>query len=124
MLKKIILAILIVIGGVFIEATSVQMPEYVNVITEIQEIHSGSTYSLILKCDQIDPIITYAPATYEESVSDEIYRSFMPSTTIAIGISDSSGVIQETGSGVEIVLFGRLKDKIVGDYTIILTVEL
>ena len=118
MLKKIIMAILSVAS-----IACGALPEYVNVITEIQECHAGSTYSLILKCEQQDPIITYAPATYEESMSDEIYRSFMPSTTLAQGVSDSSGVIEETGSGVEIVLFGRLKEKIVGDYTIVLTVE-
>lgn len=100
------------------------LPEYTNVITEIQEFHGGSTYSLILKCEQQDPIITYAPATYEESVEDQIYRFFMPSTTLAPGVGGSSGVIEETGSGVEIVLLGRLKEKIVSDYTIVLVVEM
>lgn len=100
------------------------LPEYVNVITDIQEIHGGSTYSLVLKCQQQDPIITYDPATYEESLSDEIYRSFMPGTTLADGICDSSGIIEQTDSGVAIVLLGRLKEKIVGDYMIILTVEI
>jgi len=118
MFKKMIMAIWCISSIV-----SGMMPEYVNVVTEIQEIHGGSTYSLILKCTEQDPIIVYAPATHEESISDEIYRSFMPGTTLAPDVADSSGVVEQTGSGVEIVLLGRLKEKIVVDYTVILVVE-
>lgn len=118
MVSKIIFSIMCIMS-----ITLAALPEYVNMITDIQEIHGGTRYSLMLSCQHENPIITYAPATYEETMSDELYRAFMPNTRLADGVIDSSGAVQETGSGVEIILFGRLIEKIVADHTIMLVVE-
>lgn len=97
---------------------------YRNVITSIQEIHGHSTYSLAITTQVADPIINYAPSSYQESLEDAFYRAFMPNTSVADGVPNTSGVWKVTDQGVEIILLGKLKHKIITDNVALLTITI
>jgi len=100
------------------------IPSYRNVVTGIQEIHGHSTYSLVLTTQIADPIINYAPSSYQESFSDAVYRAFMPNTSVADGVTNASGVWKATDHGVEIILLGKLKLKLITDNVVLLTINI
>jgi len=99
------------------------IPPYRNVVTNIQEIHGHATYSLAITTQQPDPIINYAPSSYKESMHDTVYRAYMPNTSVSDGITNTSGTWKATDHGVEIVLPGKLKNKIITDKVVLLTIS-
>lgn len=99
------------------------MPVYQNEITGIQDIQGAITYTLILSCEQEKPIAVYAPATYQESLNDQQVTIFMPNTTLAQGVDEIEGMVETTGSGVTISLVGKLKQKMIADHKIYITIE-
>lgn len=99
------------------------MPYYHNTITNIDAMKGATSYTLIITCDQLDPIIVYAPMTYQESLDDTKVTYFMPNTVLAPGIEEIPGVIESINSGVSIFLDGKLKKKLVTDHKIFITIE-
>lgn len=99
------------------------MPYYQNTITNIQAIEGATTYTLIISCDQLEPIAVYAPTTYQESLDDQKVTIFMPNTSLAEGVVEIPGVIELMSSGVSIFLVGKLKQKLVADHKIVITIE-
>ncbi len=99
------------------------MPYYQNTITDIQAIEGATTHTLIIFCDQLEPIAVYAPTTYQESLDDEQVTIFMPNTVLAEGVAEIPGVIELMSSGVSIFLVGKLKQKLIADHKIVITIE-
>jgi hypothetical protein len=99
------------------------MPYYQNKVTEIQEIHGATTYTLILKCSEREPIAVYAPASYEESLEPSQLRIFLPNSVLAEGVEPIAGIIEIMSSGIEILLFGKLINKVASDGLIFITIE-
>jgi len=100
----------------------VALAPYQNQILSFREIHGASSYTLILMCDQKDPIITYAPASYDESKNSNIVRFLMPNSIIDEKIIDQEELIKQKNGGVEVLLFGPLLKKVIGDHMVIMTV--
>lgn len=101
---------------------SFDMKPYHNQITSVQEIVGATHHSIILYCTAQHPIINYTPANFDESRDDKIQRYFLPNTTFASGVDASSECFREKFDGVEILFFGTLTQKTVGDYTVLLMV--
>ncbi|MBI2345112.1 hypothetical protein HYV10_03505 [Candidatus Dependentiae bacterium] len=99
------------------------MPAYQNIITDIQGIQGATTYTLIIACDHLEPIIVYAPVTYQESLDNQQITFFMPNTKLGQGVEEISGIIEVMSSGVTIFLTGKLKQKIVADHKICIIIE-
>ena len=99
------------------------MPYYHNTITNIDVIQGATTYTLMITCDQLEPIAVYAPMTYQESLDDEHVTIFMPNTVLAEGVAEIPGVIELINSGVSIFLTGKLKQKLIADHKIYITIE-
>jgi hypothetical protein len=99
------------------------MPYYQNTITEIQEIHGATTYTLVLKCSNNEPIAVYAPANYQESLESSQIRIFMPNTILAEFVEPIAGTMEVMSSGVEILLFGKLVNKISSDGLVAITIK-
>ncbi|MCX5924236.1 MAG: hypothetical protein NTZ68_02345 [Candidatus Dependentiae bacterium] len=93
---------------------------YSNQIVGIQEIYGAKNFTIVLTFEQDGPIITYAPASYADSQNDSFNRFFMPNTVLSDGAG--SGALQQSGSGVELVLFGTLVKKIVDGNTIMISI--
>ena len=99
------------------------MPYYQNKITEIQEIQGAATYTIVLKCSEIEPTAVYAPATYQESLNPDQIRIFLPNTILADGVEPIVGVVEVMGTGIEILLFGKLIKKIASNGIVVVTVK-
>ncbi len=99
------------------------MPYYQNKITNIEEIDANTTYTLVITCDQLEPIALYAPATFQESQESSEIRIFMPHTTLAEGIAEVPGVLDQTSSGVSILLVGKLVKKIITDHKVYIIIQ-
>lgn len=100
-----------------------EMPYYHNTITNIDAIKGATTYTLIITCDQLEPIAVYAPMTYQESLDDQKVTIFMPNTVLAEGVAEIPGVVELISSGVSIFLDGKLKQKLIADHKIYITIE-
>jgi hypothetical protein len=126
-MKKIVLMSLFLVTMQLAYGTTVDasrfMPYYHNTITGIDAIEGATSYTLIISCDQLDPIIVYAPMTYQESLDDTKITYFMPNTVLAPGIDEIPGVIESTSSGISIFLDGKLKQKLVADHKIFITIQ-
>jgi len=97
------------------------LSEYANQLVEVQEIHGATTYSIVLTFEQSGPIITYAPTSFVESQDDTVYRCFMPNTAIGEQLEHNApDIIQQSDSGVELVLMGKFLKKIVGDMQVVI----
>lgn len=104
-------------------AVTAMMPIYQNVITDIYGIQGATTYTLVLLCDQREPIAVYAPGTYQDSLDTEQVTIFMPNSTLAQGVEEIADMVEVMSSGVTIFLRGKFKQKIVADHKIMITVE-
>lgn len=102
----------------------VQMKSYSNEIIEISEIYGTTTHSLILTFDR-DPIINYAPASYQESQNNEINRYFMPNTTISSAIQSLiPSIMKQHSSGVELLLLGKLINKTIAGHKVMIRTKI
>ena len=101
----------------------VVLPAYSNTITHVDQIYGQTRYTLVLECSNRDPIINYVPETYQDFEEQEVTRLYMPQTTIGYDFNDNIVSVVPYGSGVEIVLFGRVLDKIVSEYKIVIILE-
>lgn len=99
------------------------MPYYQNKVVQVQEIHGATTYTIMLKCSSQEPIIVYAPASYQESLNSSQIRFFLPNTSFDENLENNLESLKVMGNGIEILLFGDLVKKIVSDGIISLTVK-
>lgn len=99
------------------------MAAYHNIITDIQDIQGATTYTLVITCTQLEPIAVYAPETYQESLNNQQVTIFMPNTTLAEGVEEIPGMVEVVSSGVTIFLAGKLKQKLIGNHKISITIE-
>lgn len=104
------------------QADSFDMQPYQNQITSVQEIVGATHHSVILHCTALHPIVNYAPAHFDESRDDTVQRYFLPNTTFASGVDCNSDCLHEKSDGIEILLFGTLTQKKVGDQMILFMV--
>lgn len=95
---------------------------YQNKITAIQEIATVSGTNVIISFEHDDPVCSYAPASYQESIDDEVSRFFMPRTVIAEGVTTSLD-LEQFDHGVQLVLLGRLVQKFIGGKNILIKVK-
>lgn len=104
-------------------ASAEMMHSYQNKIIDIQDIQGTSTYTLILTCEEPNPIAVYAPETYQDSLNPELTTIFMPRTTLAQDVEEVPGMVEVTGEGITIFLRGNFKGKLVADHKMSVTVE-
>ncbi len=94
---------------------------YKNQIVQVRKIQGKNQYSVIITFEQSAPILTYAPASFEESQNDTVYRCFMPNTTVIESLENiEPETMQQLESGTVLILQGTLLRKIVGDRTILI----
>lgn len=119
--RKFFLAIILAFASLcVVQAESTTMAAYQNTIIDTQVIFGNSTYTVIIKTQDVDPIITYAPASYEESVNGGVYRAFMPQTSVIDGLQNPQGFWTKTDQGVEFALPGQLRSKVMHDNIIMI----
>ncbi len=91
-----------------IHAQQMPMKKYENEVTDIQEIAGVSSYTLVLSCTQLNPIVVYAPYSFTESEAQDVHRYLLPNTTISEEIDNQSSIVRKDGHHVEVLLFGQL----------------
>lgn len=97
---------------------------YENQILAIEEFDTPSSTKIIISFEHENPICTYQPESFQESLDDTVYRAFMPRTTVASDVICCSGNDDEFDSGsfdcqndqdgVELLLQGESIKKFVG----------
>ncbi|MFA5999263.1 MAG: hypothetical protein WC747_04560 [Candidatus Babeliales bacterium] len=108
---------------IFVHDDEYESEAYSNQIVGVQEIFGVKNFTIILTFEHDGPIITYAPASYADSQNDTFNRFFMPNTVLSDNAgSGASGALQQSGSGVELVLLGTLVKKVVDGNTIMISV--
>ena len=100
------------------------LPAYNNMVTDLYEIQTQSSYTLVLKCQNQNPIAMYSPANFQESLSDTVHRVYMPNTHLSDQVKKISGVVDFDGSGVQLLLPGKLQHKMVGDGLVVFKVAI
>jgi len=103
-------------------ADEVSEQGYHNKIVDIQEIVTPSGSNFVITCEQDEPVCNYAPETYQESLDKNIYRFFMPMTTLSEGIA-SDLEVQEFDGGVELVMYAKDVHKVISGNRILITVS-
>lgn len=99
------------------------MAPYVNQVTEIEEFAGATNYTLVLRCQQEHPIVTYAPTSFAQSQDNSIHRYILPNTTLCQDINNDLAHVVQSGSHVEILLFGRLIAQTADDHTVVFMVK-
>ncbi len=92
------------------------MKPYQNEIVGIQEIAGATTYTLVLSCLQLNPIVVYAPESFDESKQREVHRYLLPNTILSEELNNESVSVQQDGRHVIILLFGPLLLQTTGDH--------
>lgn len=99
-----------------VHAQHLDMKRYENEITDLQEIAGAKSYTLVLSCSQLNPIVVYAPENFHESGQDDVHRYLLPNTTLSEEINNESASVQQDGHHVEVLLFGQLLLQTTGDH--------
>lgn len=97
-------------------------PGYENTIVAIDEFATSSGHKIIFRFEQDDPVCTYTPQSFVESVDNTMYRVFMPRTKLAEGVSSSCD-LQESEQGIELVLHGISFKKIISGNVVLFIIE-
>lgn len=92
------------------------LKKYENEITDIREIAGITSYSLVLSCTQLNPIVVYAPQNFYESGQGQVHRYLLPNTTLSQTVDHEHAVVQQDGPHVEVLLFGQLLLQTTGDH--------
>lgn len=121
MKQRNILILLSLLGVAIDSVAAVTIAAYRNTIIALHQIDGHTTSTLVITTQSPDPIITYAPNSYQESLNDALYRAFMPNTIIADNIEIYPQAIRKTEHGVEILCQGKLLYKKVYDNVVMLT---
>ena len=100
-----------------VQADQFAMQKYENEITDIAEIAGAKSYTLVLSCSQLNPIVVYAPDNFAESGQDDVHRYVLPNTTIHDDVQNDSASVQQDGQHVEVLLFGQLLLQKTGNHT-------
>lgn len=99
---------------------------YENQILAIEEFDTPSSTKIIISFEHDNPICTYHPENFQESIDDTVYRAFMPRTTVAPDVICSAGNddsqdadatsfdCQSDQDGVELLFQGESIKKFVG----------
>lgn len=108
---------------------------YENQILAIEEFDSASSKKIIISFEHSDPVCTYSPENFQESIDDTVYRAFMPKTTVGPNVVCATGSDDESGettnsfdccsddAGVELLLQGESIKKFVGKDHVIFVVK-
>ena len=91
---------------------------YENKIIGIDEIDTFFSKKIVINFENPNPVCTYSPEGYKESIDDTIYRAFMPNTDISDDIQTSLDLYVDD-FGVEIIFHGKSINKIIGQFHII-----
>lgn len=113
------LALICVSGFFDIRSSDFELedPGYKNQILAIEEFDSPNSTKIMISFENQNPICTYSPENFQESLDDTVYRAFMPRTGIASGVGDgdeddidcdqaASFDLEQTDAGVELLLYG------------------
>ena len=95
---------------------------YENKIVGIYEFDNLLSKKIVIEFEKFGPVCTYNPENYKESMNDNIYRVFIPNTSISDDISTSLD-LDVSDSGVEIIFHGKSIEKIIGQFNIIFIIK-
>lgn len=103
------------------DAISNDLASYSNQITNVFCIDGQSRCIIRLDCTQSNPIVVYAPKTFQESQDDSIHRLVLPNTTIS---SDQScACLKQKGKHAQLLIVGEMLLKSVGKNQLVFIVE-
>ncbi len=97
-------------------AESLPMKKYENEIIKVDEIAGVASYTLVLSCTQLHPIVVYAPNNFSESQQDQVHRYVLPNTTLSENVDNQHALVQQDGHHVEVLLFGSLLLQTTGNH--------
>ncbi len=132
------LMLMMFVGGSYAVACddAIAMAGYENQITAIKEFSTLSGTKIVISFLHPNPICTYHPGSFSESLQKDVCRVFMPRTQLVCDVNNdasddvdqsldqqSSFEIVAANQDVELLLHGILVKKYVGKHSVIFVLQ-
>jgi hypothetical protein len=124
-MKNQIFTLILIMSSVMFATDSDQnlqnLPKYTNQIIGINQIQGHKNYTLHLTFEKNNPIMVYAPESFQESQDKKMHHFILPNTNIACDYD--CDFVQTNGENVELSLQGTMLLNVTGQDFILMTVS-